>query len=187
MKLKLINDIKHCINYILEGFGFTGLKDFTKSSFGFIISFKVFISSSTIAGIITVIGQYSHNMFGVSLSFLIAYVVLIIFEWLSGIIAAAKRGELHNSRKLGRMLFKISVYSVPLYIFNMFQKEVHFPHISGYELDPFVWAYWTVIVVVIWQLFVSVLENLEELNFKFATLLLKIINKKFYKNFDLEK
>ena len=103
------------------------------------------------------------------------------------IIASAKKGERHTSRKLGRMLFKIAVYAVPLYIFNTFQREVDFPEISGYELDVFVWLYWTVIIVVIWQLFVSVLENLEKMKVRFATVLLKIINNKFYKKFNLKE
>lgn len=171
------------LEYILDGFGFESFSDFFMSSFGFILNIKI-IGFSVILSVITTI---IYSLFGVSLPFLIAYFVLILFEWITGILASKKRGERHDSRKLGRMIFKISIYSVPLYIFNTFQKEVNFPKIMNYEIDPFVWLYWTVVIVVIWQLFVSLLENLEHLNVRYATVLLKIINKKFYKKFDIQK
>jgi len=169
--------MKGLINYILDGFGFTDWIDFKISTFGFIG-----VKSLAISSIIGAIASCVNSMFGVSLTFLTAYFVLILFEWSTGIMASFKRGEKHRSRKLGRMLFKVSVYAIPLYIFNMFQKEVDFPVIMGFEIDPFTWLYWTVIVVIIWQLFVSLLENMEQLNVKYAKVMLKIINKKFYKN-----
>ncbi len=165
------------INYILEGFGFKNWLDFKVSTFGFIQPLT--ISVATITGAIV---SFVEHFFGFSYWFLIGYVVLIGGEWTTGVLASRKRKEKHESRKLGRMLLKIGVYSFIIFIPNTFQRESQFPVAFGYELDPFIWLYWIVILVIIWQLFISVLENLEQLKFRFAGVLLKVINKKFYEN-----
>lgn len=170
------------INYLLEGFGFRDMADFRFSTFGFMGSNALMNWAAIAAAFAT----FTHAFFGFSTSFLIAYVVLILFEWITGVTASLKRGEKHESRKLGRMFLKIIVYSLLIYIPNTFSKEAQFPEAFGYEVDPFLWLYWVILFVIIWQLVVSILENLDSLKFKFAGVLLKIINRKFYKNFDLE-
>ena len=84
------------------------------------------------------------------------------------------------------MLLKIATYLVSIYILHTFSAYVEFPSLVGVEFDPFHWLYWIVRRGIIWQLVVSLLENLECLGFRFAKVLLKIINKKFYKTFELE-
>ena len=100
--------------------------------------------------------------------------------------ASSKRGEKHESRKFGRMLLKIATYLVHIYILHTFSANVEFPSLGGFEFDPFHWLYWIVLIGIIWQLVVSLLENLDCLGFRFAKVLLKIINKKFYKTFELD-
>ncbi len=173
------------LNYILDGFGFLNLEDFKKSTFGFMLNEKILVGSSVIGGI-SAITDAIQNVFGVNHAFFTAYAVLILFEWLTGVLAAGKRGEQHSSRKLGRMLLKLAVYSIPIYVFNTFNKNLKFPSVVGFEIDPFAWLYYIVLVVIIWQLFVSLLENLSVLKFKYAKVLLKIINKKFYSELGLE-
>jgi hypothetical protein len=146
---------------------------------------KILVGSSVI-GSIGAITDAIQNVFGVNHAFFTAYAILIIFEWLTGVLAANKRGEQHSSRKLGRMLLKLAVYSIPIYVFNTFNKNLVFPSIVGFEIDPFAWLYYIVLIVIIWQLFVSLLENLSVLKFKYAKVLLKIINKKFYSELGLE-
>lgn len=169
------------LNYILQGFGFMNWTDYKTSSFGFMTE-KV-ISMAAIGAVIT---SFTTELFGITPFFCIAYVVLILFEWQTGVKASLKRGEKHESRKLGRMILKIATYSIPVYVLNTFQKEVVFPVVLGYEIDPFVWLYWTVLLVIIWQLLVSLLENLEQLGYRYPTVLLKIINKRFYSHFDID-
>ena len=173
------------VNYILEGFGFLNYADFKKSAFGYMDSDKILLSSGIVGGL-SALADGIHNVFGINHTFFIAYAVLIIFEWLTGVAASTKKGELHSSRKLGRMLLKISVYSVPIYLFNTFSKNFQFPEIAGFEFDPFAWLYYVVLVVIIWQLFVSLLENLASLKYKYASVLLKIINKKFYEQLGID-
>jgi len=126
-------------------------------------------------------------IFGFNHLFLFALVVLLGFEWYTGVKASLKRGEKHSSRKFGRMLLKIATYLTPIYILNTFSANANFPIVMGYEVDPFTWLYWVYIIGVIWQLFVSLLENYKCLGYKFAEVLLKIINKKFYQQFDIEE
>ena len=137
------------INYILQGFGFTGWRDFINSSFGHILSVNFIAVDVVISALVGLI----HFLFGFNHLFLAAYVVLLLFEWITGVLASFKRGERHESRK--------------------------------FEFDPFHWLYWVVLLAIIWQLVVSLLENLGCLGFRFANVLLKIINKKFFKMFDL--
>lgn len=166
------------LDFIVQAFGFTGLESFKLSAFGF-VTYRVVNLSMVLAVV--------KSFFGVNHAFVFAYASLITFEWFTGVMASLKRGEKHESRKLGRMVLKLAVYCVPIAILNTFSQHSHFPTIKGFELDPFLWLYWTVLIVVIWQLTVSLLENLEELGFKWARVLLRIINKRFYKQFDIDK
>lgn len=166
------------LDFIVQAFGFAGIENFKLSTFGF-VTHKVFSCSMALAVV--------KSFFGVNHAFVFAYASLIIFEWITGVMASLKRGEKHESRKLGRMMLKLAVYCVPIAILNTFSKHSQFPTIQGYELDPFLWLYWTVLIVVIWQLTVSLLENLESLGFKWASVLLQIINKRFYKEFNIDK
>lgn len=178
-------DIMIAINYVLQGFGFDNLTDFKKSAFGFMFSEKVIAGGSVVA-FLTALADSIESLFGINHAFFTAYAILIIFEWFSGIGASRKRKEQHSSRKLGRMILKIAAYSIPLYVLNTFSKNIVFPIVFGYEVDPFTWLYYTVLMVIIWQLLVSLLENLDVLGVPFASKLLKIINKKFYSQLGLD-
>lgn len=170
------------INYILQGFGFKSLEDFLRSTFGFTNS-TLFIKMDIVLALIFSTVSF---LFGFNHLFLIAYVVLLVFEWFTGIKAAKHRGERHESRKFGRMLLKIATYLVPIYILNTMAKNTEFPILFDFELNPFGWLYWAVLLGIVWQLFVSLLENLNALGYRYAKVLLKIINKKFYQTFDLD-
>lgn len=174
--------MKH-LDYILKGFGFENSQDFLKSTFGFIYTSHKIMSLDLIIASIFAAVQF---LFGFNHLFLIAYTVLLIFEWITGVSAASRKNIPHKSRKFGRMLLKIAVYLVPIYILNAFEKNANFPKIFGYEIDPFDWLYWVYLIAVIWQLFISMLENLDVLGFRFAKVLIRIINARFYKQFELE-
>lgn len=166
------------INYLLNAFGFMSWQDCKFSTIGF-VNLEI-VSVSAILALV-------KTLFGVDWVFFSAYIVLILFEWITGVKASLKKGEKHESRKLGRMIFKIGVYSLVILILNTFHTHLHFPVVFGYEIDPFVWLYWVTLFVIIWQLFISVLENLDTLGFKWAKVLQRIINNKFYKQFDLNE
>jgi phage-related holin len=172
------------INYFLKGFGFVSLNDFLKSAFGFIYTSTSIIK---IDFLVAFIFSTVSFLFGFNHLFLMAYVVLLISEWYTGVQASMKRGERHESRKFGRMILKIATYLVPIYILNTFAQNSKFVKIFDIELDPFIWLYWVVLLGIIWQLFVSLLENLDSLGIRYAKILIQIINKKFYKQFELDE
>ena len=169
-------------SYILEGFGYANALDFNKSLSGY-INEKIITISVFIAGFASV----SESLFGVNSAFMIAYALLIVFETITGMRASKKRGERIESRKMGRMLLKLGVYSTIIFLLNQFKSQVDFPKVIDFEMDPFNWLYWTALLVIIWQLIVSLLENLDDLDYKFAGVLLKIINKKFYEGLKIDK
>lgn len=170
------------VNYLLKGFGFENWVDFVKSAFGF-VSFKVSFFASIIAYLIT----NSELLFGVKFAFIMAYVGLILFEWISGVLASRSKGEPHKSRKLGRMLFKVFTYMLLMTILNQFTRTSSFPEVVGFELDPFIWLYWIILIIIIWQLVVSLLENFKQLGYKWADIALRVINKKFYEKLHLNE
>lgn len=154
-----------------------------KSSFGFMWSAVVIkwdLIFSFILSTIPILLGFNHIFF-------YAFCLLGVVEYWTGIKASFRRGELHESKKLGRMLLKMATYATLLHILNLMNQNITFPEISGFELDPFSWMYWAALIAIIWQLLVSVLENLDTLGFSVAKVLLKIINKKFYKQFDIEE
>ncbi|MGR3790666.1 phage holin family protein [Flavobacterium sp. TN-1] len=171
------------IDYILNGFGFLNFKDFLKSTFGHTMDRKIILLDSLLAFAFCSV----NTLFGFNVAFFTAYVVLLVFEWFTGVKASFKKGESHSSRKFGRMLLKIATYLVPIYILNQFSKNSEFPIIMGYEVDPFIWLYWAVLLGIIWQLFISLLENLNNLGYKYASVLIRIINKQFYEKFEIDE
>jgi phage-related holin len=171
------------INYFFKGFGFMSLDDFLKSAFGFIYTSTSIIKIDLILAFIFSAVSF---LFGFNHLFLIAYVVLLVSEWYTGVQASLKRGERHESRKFGRMILKIATYLVPIYILNTFAKNSDFIKIMQLEIDPFSWLYWAVLLGIIWQLLVSLLENLDSLGVRYAKTLIRIINKRFYKQFELD-
>ena len=100
------------LNYILQGFGFRDSHDFLRSSFGHTFS-MLFIKMDVI---LSLLFATVHFLFGFNHLFLTAYVVLLIFEWITGVQASRKRGEKHESRKFGRMLLKIATYLDTAYL-----------------------------------------------------------------------
>ncbi len=165
--------------FFLQAFGFENFKDLKISTFGFILNKWVLISSIITAGGINVLNS-KCPFFGLQYRFFIAYVGLVLFEWLTGVLASFHRGEKHESRKLGRMLLKVFIYTLLIALLHQltFIELFGFTNVSQ-MFNPFTWLYWMMLVVIVWQLWVSVLENLDDLGFRFAKIALKLINKTF--------
>lgn len=165
----------------MKGFGYHDSLDFLQSSFGFVND-----KSKPLLMVIAMLSYIGENFLGFKAIFLLGYFLLISLEWGSGIAASRRRGEAHESRKLGRMILKIGLYTLLIGSLNMMAMGANFPSALGFELDPFQWIYWLVLVIIIWQLVVSVLENFTALGQRWAGIALKIINRKFYEKLDLQ-
>lgn len=148
-------------NYYLQAFGFNGKYEYLNSTFGY-IDLKV-ISVSFIIGILkTFIG----DSLGFNLFVFMAFVVLNMLEFWSGIKVAKKRGVIIESRKMGRMFLKVGTYVLIIWMLNMFMQHLDFPVIFGYELDPFFAMYWGFLIAIIYQLLKSLAENYQALGYK---------------------
>ncbi len=175
------------LTFLVQAFGFAGLTDLRVSLFGFIGNKSVLLSSSVVAFLAMLIDSIP-TVFGVEATFFFAYVALVILEWVTGVWASLKRGEKHESRKLGRMLLKVFIYSLLialLYQMTAIKMPISFDWFNA--INPFNWLYWLMLIIIIWQLWVSVLENLDSLGFRFAKFALKVINRNFAKKLNLDE
>ncbi len=173
--------------FFLQAFGFKDFDDLKLSTFGFILNKWILISSAAVGGGCSIL-DIIYPFFGVQYRVFIAYVGLVFFEWLTGVLASFRRGEKHESRKLGRMLLKVFIYTLLVALLH----QLTFVEMFGLNniaevFNPFKWLYWMILVVIIWQLLVSVLENLDDLGFRFAKIALKLINRTFEKKFKINE
>lgn len=175
------------VTFLIQAFGFESWVDLKTSLFGFVQSKSVIVGSGAV-GFGAMLLDAIPTLFGVQYAFFLAYVGLVILEWVTGVLASLRRGDKHESRKLGRMLLKVLIYSLLVALLHQMTK-IEFPQAVAWleAVNPFKWLYWLMIVIIIWQLWVSVLENLDSLGFRFARIALKLINRKFEKNLKLNE
>lgn len=170
------------ITYIVECFGFTNLADLGQS----VIHFKTgLLSIFKIGLILGTVSSYIEKFIGIEPVAFVAFIVLIVLEFITGIKASIEEGSKIESRKFGRMIIKLAVYTITLGLLNTFQDHLQAPIILGYTFDIYGWIFKVVMNMVIVQLFISVLENLSRLGYMETLLILKVIKKRFNKWFDL--
>lgn len=155
------------INYILNGFGYEGSADFRRSLYGLClhgenIELRLLLFSA--AGAFRLfLGEY----IGFDVPVFWAFVFLICAEFWTGIKVARKvKGQKFQSRKFGRMILKIGTYLFIVGLLNVFAKSIDAPDIMGVSMNPLVWLYYTVFIAIIFQLFISWMENLGQLGYK---------------------
>lgn len=168
------------INYYLQAFGFENSQDYFKSTFGFLLSIKVITWSAVIGSITT----FLENSFGLPIAVFLAFVFLNILEFFTGIEASKKKGKPVESRKMGRMFLKIGTYVSILLILNAFDKGIQIPDVLGINIQPFTILKWTFLAGLIYQLYISLLENLEALGYKEIVGVLRFTKKKIGNTFD---
>lgn len=175
------------VTFLLRAFGFYNFEDLRNSAFGFVMNREVMTGGSIVAFFAT-IADNIQPIFGVEWFFLIAYVGLVILEWITGVLASLRRGEKHQSRKLGRMAFKVFIYCILIILLHQMTR-LEFPEMVAWldAVNPFKWLYWLMVIIIIWQLWVSVLENLDSLGFRFAKVALKVINRNFERNLKINE
>lgn len=153
------------LNYMIQGFGYENLDDFTSSSFKVMYnhSCKILIPLSMICGYLR---TFIEGSTGLDIAVYGAFAFLIIAETQTGFKASViRRGNKIKSRKIGRMILKIGVYSFILYILNTFAKGIKFDLTEDIEINPFKWVYYTVFILITFQLIISYLENLAVLGY----------------------
>jgi len=175
--------MKH-LNYYLQGFGFNNVNDYVRSTF------PVKGSNHRIAilgGVLGSLRMFLHDFAGMDIAVFVSFVVLIVAEFHTGVkVDRIKRKNKFQSRKAGRMIFKVGTYMLILVLLNSFAKGVDFPQINGFDVNPFQWLYYAVFITIVFQLFISWLENLSCLGYKESATIIGVLLKKFNKWFELD-
>jgi hypothetical protein len=177
--------MKEDLKYILQGFGFETIKDFNTTCFKafYLADMKLFIITSISLGTIR---EFIVLNTGLDIVFWGAFIFLIIAEWQTGLRVALKSGDKFRSRKFGRMILKIGVYVAILWMLHSFSKATKIMVFDGFELNPFAWLYYVVVVAITFQMFISWLENLGNLGYNEAKNIAGIVLRKFNKWFEFE-
>lgn len=177
----ILTRITGFLDYLVSGLGFESIQDFKISGFGYMLNFKIFSISITFG----VVQTFIKSQFGIPLTVFTAFVLLNALEFYTGIKAARQKGQKIESRKMGRMFFKISVYIFTIYTLEQFKTDLDLPFISQINFNPFEVLYWGFLAGVIWQLYKSLMENFKALGWKEAGGMFSFITKgakNYFKN-----
>lgn len=165
------------LNYLLRGFGFKNISDYLSSLFRF-DSLKVWLSF-LLGGVL----EYT----GLDSVVLLAFVGLIVAEFQTGIkVSMQVNGERFKSRKFGRMILKIGTYILIVSVLHSFSTRMHIPKFLGFDVNPFLWLYYSVFIAIVFQLFISWMENLGCLGYKETKTIAGFILRKFNKWFEFD-
>ena len=181
MIMKFLNKLSEYFTFVFEGVGFQSPMEFFES-LGRFSAWKPMLMTSTLFASFSVLLERS---LGLKPLVYISFLVLIALEVWSGIRASQKKGQKIQSRKLGRMLIKMSIYTIIIGVLHQFSVGIAVPSVLGLEINIYVWIYYVVINWIIFQFLLSVLENLAEIGWTETNGLLKILHKKMSKWFSL--
>ena len=166
--------MKGFLNYIVTNFGFTCTSDFGSS----------LIHKNWVLGLIPLAGLSSviETMFGLQGLTVLAFVVLVILELLTGLIASKVKGDPIVSKKFGRFGLKMLVWLTLMFIINMLKKEYvdSEGNFSDLAAGLFTWLHGTLFIYVNLEYLISVLENLGVISGSNNDGLIKQIRNKFF-------
>lgn len=162
---------------VLAQFGFKDFKDFYDSTLK-PNSMLVITLSGILALAVTVVEKW----LGIPLPLFTGFLLLIVFEFYTGVTASVKEGENFYSRKAGRIILKVGTYSGILGILNLYKNyEVAKTGIvEGVfsETGLYIWLYWFVFHLISLQLLRSVFENLHRIGYEETSIISKIFKSK---------
>ena len=151
----------------MKEWGFSNLNDFFQSAFHS-ESFKaIFVTSVSL----TALGEPIKQIIGLTPMVYISFIILLFAEVISGIKASMKEGEKINSKRFGRFILKIFIYTLMLGITNIFATQTE--GISSFIYDSIHNIVFNYIAV---QLIISVFENLSRMGFQESNSVYKAIH-----------
>jgi len=173
--------------YWLQGFGYRSFDDFTNTVFLMPISVTGAKRLAALSALCGAIPVFVKEHTGLDIVVLLSFFALIVAEFYTGLkVSRVVRGERIKSRKLGRMFLKIGVYVLIISILHAFAKKMEVPQILGYEVNPFMWLYYTFFIGIVFQLFISWMENLGMLGWKETKTLAGFVLRKLNKYFEFD-
>lgn len=169
------------LNFILKGFGYKSMSDYSTTVFK-LDSFWVHLSF-----VLGTLRLFLQDSTGLDIAVLLAFIALIVAEFQTGLKVSMKvKGEKFKSRKFGRMILKIGTYLAIIKLLHTFSIGLPVPAVLGYELNPFLWLYYTVFIGIVFQLFISWMENLGCLGYKETRTIAGFVLRKFNKWFEFD-
>lgn len=155
------------IGYLMDGFGYKGWGDFRRTVAGFYLSGENTKIKLIITALLGAFRAVLDDYIGLDLPVFFVFVFLVYAEFYTGVKVARKvRKEKFKSRKMGRMFLKIGVYMSMLGVMHTLGAYIEVPELMGIPLNPFIWLYYTIFIGIVFQLFISWMENLGCLGYK---------------------
>ena len=164
--------INKFFNHLVNNFGFSCTGDFTTS----IVHSKLLVITIPLAGLSALL----ENSLGLRYFTILAFVILVTLELITGLLASKIRGEQIVSHKFSRFGFKVFVWMVLLYVVNTMKIEYseQIGNFSKLASGFFTWLHGTLFIYIVIEYLISVLENLGVITGKSNdTIIIKIIKK----------
>jgi hypothetical protein len=164
--------INKFLDQLVSSFGFSCTSDFSNS----IVHVNLLTLTIPLAGFSALV----ESFLGLQNLTILAFVVLITLELITGLVASKIKGEKIVSHKFSRFGFKIFVWLTLLYVVNTIKIEYSEQggNFSTLASGFFTWLHGTLFIYVVIEYLISVLENLGVITGKNNdTLIIKIIKK----------
>lgn len=165
------------INNFMQEFGFENPSDFLQSTFGYSVKKPIIIMSVSLG----TIGTYIEQFIGLDPIVYLAFVLLLTLEFFTGIRASLKEGKKIYSKRLGRVILKLLIYTVLIGIINVFRTRYHSPAFFDFEINIYAMIYYISLNLIVIQLILSVFENLSRLGYEETSKVFKEISKILHK------
>ena len=164
--------MKTFLNYLVTNFGFTCTGDFQTS----LIHKNLVLGLVPLAGLSSII----ETSFGLQGLTVLAFLILVILELLTGLIASRVRQEPIISKKFGRFGLKLLVWLTLIFVINTLKNEYHDGDgFSSLASELFTWLHGTLFIYINLEYLISVLENLGVITGKSNKGLISLIKGRF--------
>lgn len=185
MKNLLISIKLHVLEFcymFLHQMGFDSMTDLGRS----ILNVKLLMYSSNIVLIMSVLSKFSTDYLGLNGHILSAFMLLIILQFITGILAVKKKGGEIEDRKIIKIAVRLVIYAAILFIMNAFTK---FSPIEIGTLNLNIWSYLyhTSVSIIIFQLLISTFKNLAHMGLDGAAILGDFFGRKLSALIELDK
>jgi phage-related holin len=166
-------------NNIVKEYGFSCWTEMLQSTLHY-KNYKPMLGMSITLGGFSAL---TNKFLGLDALVYVSFVLLILIEFITGISASIKEGKKIESKRLGRFLVKITIYTLMIAIANILR--------ISYESDIvgklYGFIYWVILHFITVQMIVSVFENLSRLGYQESSRVFKKINQFMSKWFDVKK
>lgn len=172
--------MRYLLDKLIGEFGFRTSLEFANSTFGFTANKPILLISFSLG----FIGTAIENFLGLDPMVYIAFILLLFLEFFTGIKASVREGRKIRSKKFGRVILKLLIYTMIIGIVNIFRVKLTVPKAFGVEVNIYSLIYYSSLNLIIFQLILSVFENLARLGFKESSRIFLFLTSKFDKWFD---